>query len=79
MGTPSIETSPALGRSKPFTIFKAVVLPDPLRPRSTRVSPASTSKLRSCRIVFLTDASRNLTKGDQRTRAPLVHMTLRYS
>ena len=51
-GIPSIETSPALGRSKPFTIFKAVVLPEPLRPRSTSVSPASTSKLRSYRISF---------------------------
>src|SRR5262245_64803860 len=52
VGVPSIKTVPARGSSKPFTSFKAVVLPDPLRPRSTRVSPASTSKLRSYRIAF---------------------------
>src|SRR5687767_5210158 len=52
VGLSSIKTSPALGKSRAFTIFKAVVLPEPLRPRSTSVSPASTSKLRLQRISF---------------------------
>jgi hypothetical protein len=29
--------------------------------------------------IFLTDASRNLSEGDKRTHAPLIHMTLKYS
>ena len=29
--------------------------------------------------IFLTEASRNLSEGDKRTHAPLVHMTLKYS
>ena len=52
VGLPSTKTSPPLGKSKAFTIFKAVVFPEPLRPKSTRVSPASTSKLRLERMSF---------------------------
>src|ERR1022692_4752832 len=62
VGVPSTSTSPALGKSKPFTILSAVVLPEPLRPSSTNVSPASTERVKLFRISrapMRYDAARN--------------------
>src|SRR4030095_9232042 len=39
---PAISTSPALGFSKPATMRKVVVLPQPLGPSSVTTSPCST-------------------------------------
>ena len=39
---PLTNTSPDVGRSIPLVSFSAVLFPDPLRPSSTKVSPAST-------------------------------------
>src|SRR5882724_4798968 len=43
---PSSRIRPALGRRKPVTRLKAVVLPAPFGPMSPRISPGSTSKER---------------------------------
>ena len=37
---PSNQISPEVGCTRPFTAFKRVVLPEPLRPSSTTVSPS---------------------------------------
>src|SRR2546427_3845166 len=42
--SPATSTSPAVGSSKRLMSFRVVVLPDPLRPSRTRVSPAPTVK-----------------------------------
>src|ERR671930_628233 len=41
---PSTEASPAVGNSRPESIFRVVVLPAPLGPRKPTTSPAATSK-----------------------------------
>src|ERR1700722_19585874 len=48
-GRPSTMTSPLLGVSKRLISLSVVVLPEPLRPSRTRVSPRCTSSLRSWR------------------------------
>src|SRR5205823_8824020 len=45
---PAIRTSPVVGSSRRLMSFSVVVLPDPLRPSSTTVSPAPTVKETSC-------------------------------
>src|SRR5260221_2804944 len=45
---PLTRTSPAVGNSSRLISFKVVVLPEPLRPSSTRVSPCLTESTRSC-------------------------------
>ena len=57
---PSTATSPSLGSSRRLISFSVVVLPEPLRPKSTRVSPRRTSRLKSAssRCAF---AARNET------------------
>src|ERR1700730_16773891 len=63
---PSTRTWPAVGNSIPLVILSAVVLPDPLRPSSTRVSPASTEKLtpdNTTRPAISYDTFRNSTSG----------------
>src|SRR3981081_1300332 len=47
MSTPSISTWPLLGSTRRLTIFKLVVLPQPLGPTRTQISPAGTSSDRS--------------------------------
>src|SRR5438093_12190111 len=47
---PWTSTSPEVGKSRPLTIFSAVVLPEPLRPSSTTVSPGSMASERRDRI-----------------------------
>src|SRR5216684_6696790 len=42
---PPINTSPAVGVSRPAIMRKSVLLPDPDGPRKTRNSPSRTSKL----------------------------------
>src|SRR5688572_7069376 len=37
--SPSTRTVPASGRTRPFIVLRAVVLPDPLVPSSTRLRP----------------------------------------
>src|SRR5438552_6928635 len=66
VGMPSTHTSPSVGNSSPFTIFSAVVFPEPLRPSSTRVSPAASEKLRLRRIwcpLIRYETPRNSTIG----------------
>jgi hypothetical protein len=41
---PSTRTCPDVGNNIPLVNFKAVLLPDPLRPSKTKVSPASTER-----------------------------------
>src|SRR6476646_9975466 len=43
--------SPAVGRTRPSTIRRVVVLPAPLGPRKPVIRPGSTSKLRSSTAV----------------------------
>src|ERR1700731_3933253 len=45
LGTPFTSTSPDVGVTKRLTSLTDVVLPEPLRPSRTTVSPPSTSKL----------------------------------
>src|SRR6266487_7021384 len=45
--SPSIRTWPLLGSTSRLTIFKLVVLPQPLGPTRTQMSPAGTSSDRS--------------------------------
>src|SRR3990167_11320633 len=47
MGVPFKKISPAVGDSKPASIIKVVVLPEPEGPNSERNSPARMSRLRS--------------------------------
>src|SRR5712692_1780562 len=47
MSTPSISTWPLLGSTSRLTIFRLVVLPQPLGPTRTQMSPAGTSSDRS--------------------------------
>ena len=64
LARPSMSTWPRVGRSMPLVIFSAVVLPEPLRPSRTRVSPASTAKLTPASIgrpPISYDTSRNST------------------
>src|SRR5262245_31640322 len=42
---PRVRTVPASGRTRPFTVFNAVVLPEPLRPGSTMTRPSGTDRL----------------------------------
>src|SRR5688572_12555529 len=49
---PSTLTSPEVGASRRLIIFMVVVLPEPLRPRSTSVSPRAIVRLRSARSFF---------------------------
>src|ERR1044072_2948948 len=60
---PSTRTSPAVGSSKRLMSLSVVVLPDPLRPSKTSVSPRATSKLRS----------------QTRRLSPMLRLTLRNS
>src|ERR1700730_11870070 len=48
---PSTKIAPALCVCRPLISFRVVVLPEPLRPRSTRVSPRWTSRFRLRRRV----------------------------
>ena len=45
---PATSMLPALGRSKPASTRISVVLPEPLGPRTTQISPSSTSSVRPC-------------------------------
>src|SRR5437879_10624231 len=45
--TPSMRISPLVGSTRRLTIFRLVVLPQPLGPTSTQMSPAGTSSDRS--------------------------------
>src|SRR4051794_11722764 len=47
VGRPFTRTSPELGSCRRFTSLREVVLPDPLRPSRTNVSPCSTERVRS--------------------------------
>src|SRR5206468_1055923 len=49
--TPSSQTSPSLGRSRPASSPSSVVLPDPEAPTIATDAPEATSKLTSSRIV----------------------------
>ena len=51
-GVASTSTSPAEGRIIPLISRSAVVLPEPLRPSSTSVSPAATLSVRLSSIVL---------------------------
>src|SRR5215472_17364819 len=42
----AIRTSPSVGSSSRFTSLRVVVLPEPLRPSNTRVSPPATLRFR---------------------------------
>jgi hypothetical protein len=42
--SPSKRIDPESGRSRPAIVLTVVVLPAPFRPKSTHVSPCSTSK-----------------------------------
>src|SRR2546427_7358155 len=44
VGRPAIRISPAVGSSRRLISLRAVVLPEPLRPSSTSVSPGATPK-----------------------------------
>ena len=46
-GRPSSRTVPSDGRSSPIRCFSSVLLPEPLPPMITKISPCSTSKVRS--------------------------------
>src|SRR3954469_11320525 len=50
MRRPAKRTSPESGRTSPMIAFSVVVLPAPLRPRSTATSPARSSRSTSKRI-----------------------------
>src|SRR5262249_20339858 len=57
---PWIKISPESGSSKPIICFSKTVLPPPLRPISTRVSPSRTSrsmphKISCCPIFFFSE------------------------
>ncbi len=46
LGTPFTRISPEVGETRRFTSLRVVVLPEPLRPSSTRISPCATRRLR---------------------------------
>ncbi len=60
VGRPSTKISPLEGNSRPFTIFSAVVLPEPLRPNKTSVSPGSIRKLKIVQDQVAADAKTNV-------------------
>src|SRR2546427_8200283 len=53
MSTPSISTWPVLGSTSRLTIFRLVVLPQPLGPTRTQMSPAGTTSDRSTTAPWL--------------------------
>src|SRR5262245_20895759 len=62
--SPSTKTSPDVGSTNRLISFNVVVFPEPLRPRSTSVSPDSTLNerfSRSVRPLIANAASRNST------------------
>jgi hypothetical protein len=48
ISVPSKRMEPRSGRSRPAMVVTVVVLPAPLRPKSTAVSPSCTSKEMPC-------------------------------
>ena len=68
LGTPRTRTSPEAGDSRRFTNFKAVVLPDPLRPSRIRISPARTCKIQSGKNRRIAHTVRNITELHHRIR-----------
>src|SRR5437762_1424597 len=76
VGRPCTITSPLVGKSRPFTILRAVVLPEPLRPSNTRISPELTCKLSRSSIrlpPIVYETSRNSTTFIGRTGLQRVH------
>src|SRR5688572_8791023 len=51
-GSPSIATSPAVGRSRPVSILIVVLLPAPFGPRKPKKRPRPTLKVRPSTAVF---------------------------
>src|SRR5215207_6313079 len=85
VGLPLTITSPEVGSIKRLINLMVVVLPEPLRPSSTRVSPRSTCKLRWANSVLPLDSakltSRNsmaISSGFIKNRTIYFPLTARY-